>query len=71
MDWQPIESAPDEPVLVLAFGDTPCWGKKVVYPNGEVYWLDYNDEYNLWPTHWMPLPRPPRTLADSDGDDGA
>ena len=56
--WQPIESAPrrgellillDASGLVLGFFHIPerCWYR---YANGA--------DYEIYPTHWMPLPPP-------------
>lgn len=67
-EWQPIETAPKD-------------GKILAMKNGEVFvsWLvDYHHTGPRWtyhaldglwpwlPTHWMPLPEPPRALADED-----
>lgn len=56
MDWQSIETAPDEELIyVLGF-----------HANGEPWWnigSRYGDAWDcgssLTPTHWMPLPEPP------------
>jgi hypothetical protein len=59
--WQPIESAPKDgtPVIVHAGGNTRvCWF-------GTCGWT-YHQRYGgaatvvLEPTHWMPLPEPPK-----------
>lgn len=66
MNWQPIETAPfDTPVLVwdpedsktsypdvyiaFKYGTDPTWWRM----NGE-------DGYECDPTHWLPLPEPPK-----------
>ncbi len=62
-DWQPIETAPKiEDQKILAFCPTgrhnivvACW-----------YFDEWNfspsseDYATLYPTHWMPLPEPPK-----------
>lgn len=81
--WQDISTAPKDGTIILACGMTqPIWQP----PRGEprkpepfmetIHWAG-----GFWqagwvgtipaPTHWMPLPPPPTTKADSDGDDGA
>jgi hypothetical protein len=79
MDWQPIETAPKDGMLILAYDGQegyPCavvrwvahWGAWAGYYSG----VDPLDE----PTHWMPIPVPPvmgvpspteNTQASSDG----
>lgn len=73
--WQPIETAPmDGTYILLNFNDKACIGGAYVWLsndgfNGET--IDYpawttdddliivEDPYS-WPTHWMPLPPPPK-----------
>jgi hypothetical protein len=72
--WQPIETAPKDGTLVLLYciwykninvdyaylGDIFVGG----YSNDKCYdrWLVYWDdqETKITPTHWMPLPKPPK-----------
>lgn len=61
--WKPIESAPkdnDKPILIT---DGKQVGIRVLdEEDGECFFHDYPDSYNLYPvnpTHWMPLPEPP------------
>ena len=66
--WQPIETVPEGiRVLVLAWGTVRIAQKQVddrEEPGEEVSWyiegweerMDYGS-----PTHWMPIPAPPRT----------
>jgi hypothetical protein len=73
-DWQPIETAPKQKVILLwALTDTDTGNWKMAAG----YWMPgYGDEPGEWtwdghrlksydaqPTHWMPLPEPP-TSAD-------
>jgi hypothetical protein len=63
MKWQPIETAPKDGAWVILFVDVElgkdCGIMTGFYiENGEYgYWSD--EEYQLFPTHWMPLPEPP------------
>jgi hypothetical protein len=82
VDWQPIETAPkdgtrillwdtDEAVIAkwddISMGGAKGWQVAVVNMIGDVNY--YDAAFN--PTHWMPLPEPPRGYADSavPGDD--
>ena len=64
--WQPIETAPKDGKRILAWqktwymvntchwsDNTNCWIKAGVK-------LEHPD---LWPTHWMPLPKPPNRAS--------
>jgi hypothetical protein len=64
MDWQPIETAPkDDETWVLAFnGDEYA----VCIWTGE-YWSDNEYMMRPQPTHWMPLPEPPKPAQNSTG----
>ena len=74
MNWQPIENAPQDGTWVLLaggheYGDEPVGpcvvGHWVADSYGDGYWA-----YAYWdsgwrsgydePTHWMPLPEPPK-----------
>lgn len=74
MEWQPIETAPRDGTQFLgysaALGRTPmyvCWWSTSVR-NGEPFIcvLGGGEIYgskmvrDLFPTHWMPLPEPPK-----------
>ncbi len=71
MKWQPIETAPKSGGKVLVWD--PEWDK---YPAIAAYdakygrWADEDydpDEdprWHLTPTHWMPLPEPPKPHTD-------
>lgn len=74
-EWQPIETAPNGPVLVFGVfageihgpDDAPSIGVayrgsgRGDYPGYK--WVGtQGDAYAVWckPTHWMPLPEPPK-----------
>ena len=70
--WQPIETAPENELVLLYCPETGCVSNK------ERVELDYasqgwrnevanNMSYHSWATHWMPLPKPPQT-AQEDGE---
>lgn len=62
-EWQPIETAPaatpdlNKRVLVYA----PYWKEPVglVLTDGD-WWRMQKRQGNAHPTHWMPLPAPPK-----------
>lgn len=65
-EWQPIETAPKDGTRILVFvpdgrSDEP--GQHLVswYCNTWVITTDERDwTFVLEPTHWMPLPEPPK-----------
>lgn len=70
MRWHPIETAPNQ-ISVLVYG---TWAGEINGPdkqpniwmaeldNGQwvIHGGDYYSSYVLNPTHWMPLPEPPK-----------
>lgn len=77
MDWQPIETAPEDGTPVLAWNKE--YGaretKSVTYgPGSPGFEKGYADRWWTWdepranwafrwnPTHWMPLPAPPKSV---------
>ena len=64
-DWQPIETAPkDGTFLLLALddGDFPIVGGFDT-EGGKFSCARYGDAFYPQPTHWMPLPSPPKGAA--------
>lgn len=66
MKWQPIETAPKaQRVLVWSGEEQYCahWAKNP-FTNDEAWivaeWGDDGDQALVKPTHWMPLPEPPK-----------
>lgn len=66
MEWQPIETAPEDAVSVLLF--IPTKGrfgvKSGFYAGADECWSWYGcsgkrEARANQPTHWMPLPAPP------------
>ena len=75
-EWQPITTAPKDGTAILLIRDSyqplvGCWHRSIKprWIEGEAFdkkcsnpdcWNDYfkNTEYE--PTHWMPLPKPPK-----------
>jgi len=62
MEWQPIETAPKDGAWLLLYWVTmPI----TLYPFC-AFWDDgwwhpsFRDYGEVFPTHWMPLPEPPR-----------
>lgn len=65
-EWQPIETAPKDRTFVLLSGfeydRPPARWIELGHFTGHVWQQDgmLNGEYLYEPTHWMPLPAPPR-----------
>lgn len=63
--WQPISTAPTDGTRILAW---PCYsrGVHVVAWGGRrpPCWRDDRGRVPVQPTHWMPLPPPPREPTD-------
>jgi hypothetical protein len=71
MKWQPIETAPKDETSVLLYGfwegelnardDQPeVWKAHFAYDKWWVEGGEYYSQCVINPTHWMPLPEPPR-----------
>lgn len=59
MNWQPIETAPRDGTQILAFWISGNIYGAVSWDNGLRSWIElHEDVYD--PTHWMPLPPPPK-----------
>lgn len=61
-DWQPIETAPRDGKTLLMWAPGFGLGALVLYWMND-YWREPANGLGLKvePTHWMPLPPPPRT----------
>lgn len=70
-EWQPIETAPTRGPVLVAYWVGEHKEQPVVaigYRYGEI-WLNENDEPFGWhytPTHWQPLPAPPKAADRPD-----
>jgi hypothetical protein len=74
MSWQPIETAPRDGTSILVYADYKMfvarWIEQNPYCPG--WWHVDDNKYDQFalcghePTHWMPLPEPPKydNLAD-------
>lgn len=64
--WQPISTAPrDERLIVLRIGNERPFVGYHVFDEDETgkrsAWMDADESFLEYkPTHWMPLPQPPR-----------
>jgi hypothetical protein len=64
-DWRPIETAPKDGTRVLLYQvDSPIGAHKIwiQYCNAKwgEYWLSSDESLRMEPSHWMPLPPPPK-----------
>jgi hypothetical protein len=72
MNWQPIKTAPSE-VEVLVFGKSIMNEDvmTVAKLHGEWGWWDvagvygFDVDIDFKPTHWMPLPEPPKAAGQT------
>ena len=65
--WQPIETAPKNGDMFIAYQNGSVYECRwVEYPpdldhRGSAGFLDMTNDGIEYPTHWMPLPEPPKT----------
>lgn len=64
MNWQDISTAPKDKTLILVYWGpfNPDVAYELVYWDTDC-WMDHHAEFGGFynsPTHWMPLPEPPR-----------
>lgn len=62
MSWQPIETAPLDKAVLVAYD--VCVGEAAYHGEDEGWYWANNDPTDSWgsriyPTHWQPLPAPP------------
>ena len=64
MKWLPIETAPQDGtyILVLDFSAGERWDVVGAFYKYGSWYTDWqsSDDGQVWPTHWMPLPEPPK-----------
>ena len=63
-EWRPIITAPKDGSEVLLYGQDgsvaiSCWFKAHNFSA----WIGYDNRKAAKPTHWMPLPEPPKENA--------
>ena len=78
MKWRPIETAPKDGTAILAYSSKAVAEGKLVSSNGIaitnwrsdyakygfVGWNSFNEQF--WPpTHWAPLPTPPKNATQT------
>jgi len=58
--WQPIETAPTDETEILGVDRHKCYRVVWVWwwEDGKPVWFD--GDCQMDPTHWMPLPEPPK-----------
>lgn len=69
MTWQPIETAPKDGTRILSYSDQEGVQCISWWRDGDTSWSEWcsPDGYTVFdPTHWMPLPEPPRALSEGD-----
>jgi hypothetical protein len=64
-EWQPIETAPKNGINILVFDPDNNSDVGVVIANyfedNKCWFITWDDtEIEINPTHWMPLPKPPK-----------
>jgi hypothetical protein len=65
-DWQPIETAPKDGTHILAywppiFERTDNAAQVETWFNGSIWENSWDQEFgDMCPSHWMPLPPPPK-----------
>lgn len=59
--WQPIETAPRDGEWLLVFDPIEGVTLAIFAPSEGIFRSPYVEvDFELKPTHWMPLPSPPR-----------
>jgi len=59
MEWKPIGTAPDNTMVAVKREGFCSYDRKEMYKQGVVWW--HNGTWIIAnPTHWMPLPEPPK-----------
>lgn len=66
MVWQPIETAPRDGAIFLFFNARNGWVNTGFWSGTRFFWHHLGpsgarDPIDPMPTHWMPLPEPPKS----------
>lgn len=64
-EWQPIETAPKDNTVFLAWRKHATHPLMVRYESSYDWFANYDGEHVYDLTHWMPLPKPP-AMAQGD-----
>ena len=59
MEWKPIETAPHDWSLVLLWDGSDVTVGKFLNCD-DIEWIDVLNGFEVLPTHWMPMPEPPK-----------
>ena len=62
-EWQPIETAPLNTTVLIWDGDM-MWVAKAEFRRIPATWHWETPEGFVTPTHWMPLPEPPKDTRE-------
>lgn len=60
MEWRQIETAPRNGVGVIAGYYDGNWNYRIAFWSGAGWLVACSDAMFIHPTHWMPLPDPPK-----------
>lgn len=74
MEWQPIKTAPKDGTVFAALsfvgkepyvtaGNFEKWESETLIGFHDHNASEWFEDPDFWPTHWMPLPEPPKTSA--------
>ena len=70
-EWQPIETAPKDNTVFLAWRNHATHPLMVRYEPSYDWFANYDGEHVYDLTHWMPLPKPPAIdTAMAQGEQG-
>ena len=68
--WQPIETAPKDEAVFLAWRKHATHPLMVRYEPSYDWFANYDGEHVYDLTHWMPLPKPPAIDTMAQGEKG-
>ena len=66
-EWQPIETAPKDEAVFLAWRKHATHPLMVRYEPSYDWFANYDGEHVYALTHWMPLPKPPAMAKGENG----
>jgi len=70
MEWMPIETAPKDGSGFIAYqsvNETQHITSSCAFVDGRFVWVNFGeaDHTDAEPTHWMPLPSPPKIIKET------